>query len=233
MSVIKQTLRMLMKPILRVARVERVADVGECFRLFELAGEGLKGPRCAPGDKVQVMIDGDFRTYTPFAFDGAAGQMSLLAFLHGDGPGARWAGSLGVGDDVHLFGPRGSLPLRSLGGPVVLIGDETSLAVGRALGELGLPSKVVLEVRNVAAAMAAAEAVGLHDVSFIARSASDAHVEELWTAAKTALKPESALVLTGKAQTIQSIRRLAQRDNVKVALQKNKAYWAPGKRGLD
>ncbi|MDC0743557.1 siderophore-interacting protein [Polyangium mundeleinium] len=233
MSAIKQALGGLLKPILRAVRVEHVTDVAARFRLIVLAGEALTGPRCAPGDKVQVMIDGDFRTYTPFAFDAAAGRASLLAFLHGDGPGARWGRAVRAGDEVFLFGPRGSLPLRALPSPAVLVGDETSLAVGRSLGELGRPSTVVLEVDDVAATQAAADAIGLRDASFVARAAGDAHVDALWSAVKAASQTSSALVLTGKAQTIQAIRRLAQRDRVAFAAQKNKAYWAPGKRGLD
>jgi hypothetical protein len=50
---------------------------------------------------------------------------------------------------------------------------------------------------------------------------------------KAASSHQGALVLTGKAQTIQAIRRLAQRDRIAFAAQKNKAYWAPGRRGLD
>lgn len=237
MSTIKRALSGLLKPILRAVRIDRVSDVADRFRLLELSGEALAGPRCAPGDKLQVMIDGSFRTYTPFAFEAERGRLSLLAFVHGDGhadgPGARWARAARAGDEVHVFGPRGSVPLRALPAPVLLVGDETSLAVGRSLQELGRPGGVVLEVDDVGGARGAAEAIGLRDVSFVARAAGDAHVDALWTAVRAATQPETALVLTGKAPTIQALRGLLRRDGVTYVTQKSKAYWAPGKRGLD
>jgi NADPH-dependent ferric siderophore reductase len=232
MSAIKKALNGLLKPILRAVRIDRVSDVAERFRCIDLSGEALAA-RCEPGDKLQVMIDGDFRTYTPFAFDAAAGRLSLLAFTHGEGPAARWARAAQAGDALHVFGPRGSLPLRALPSPAVLTGDETSLAVARALQELGRASAVVLEVDDVTASRAAAEAIDLRDVVMVARAVEDAHLEALWSALKVASPPNSALVLTGKAQTIQALRKLASRDGVAYATQKSKAYWAPGKRGLD
>lgn len=232
MSTIKKALSKLIQPMLREARVERVTDVAKRFRRIDLEGDALRGPRCAAGDKLQVMVDGDFRTYTPFAFDGAAGRLSLLAFLHESGPGARWAGAVEAGARVHVFGPRGSVPLAELPSPVVLVGDETSIAVGRALDELGKGGAVVFEVEDVDAARAAAEAIGLGGARFVARFDGEGHVETLWSAVKDALKPTGSLVLTGKAQTIQSLRSLSRRDATGLT-QKNKAYWAPGKRGLD
>ncbi len=233
MSAFKQALGGLLKPILRAARIDRVTDVADRFRWIELEGEALSGPRCAPGDKLQVLVGGDLRTYSPFAFDATKGRLGLLAFVHGDGPGARWARGVRAGDGVHVFGPRGSLSLATLAPPVLLVGDETSLAVGRALQEIAPAATVVLEVSDVAAARAAAEAIGLRDATFVARAAGDAHHGGLWTAVRDSTRPATALVLTGKAQTIQALRAFARRDRVAHATQKNKAYWAPGKRGLD
>lgn len=233
MSSFKQVFSGLLKPILRKVRLDRVDDVADRFRVIELSGESLAGSRCAAGDKLQVLIDGDFRTYTPFGFDPAAGRLSLLAFSHGEGPGAKWARAARSGDGAHVFGPRGSLPLADLPTPALLVGDETSLASGRALQELGRSGAVVLEVDDVTAARAAARAIGLHDVIMVSRAAQDAHIPELWNAVAATAPSKASLVLTGKAQTIQALRALVRRDQVNGLKQKNKAYWAPGKRGLD
>lgn len=233
MSAVKRALGGLMKPFLRACRIDRVSDVADRFRRFDVSGEGLVGVAGSAGDKLQVLVDGDLRTFTPFAFDGAAGRLSLLAFLHGEGPGARWARAARGGDLVHVFGPRGSLPLGVLPAPVVLVGDETSLGVGRALQELGSAHSVLLEASDVGATKAAAEAIGLSDVTVFGQSPSNTHIEALWTAIKAKTPTRTALVLTGNAQTIKSLRALARRDGVSYRAQKNKAYWAPGKRGLD
>jgi hypothetical protein len=117
--------------------------------------------------------------------------------------------------------------------PVVLVGDETSLGVGRALQELGSANSVLLEASDVAATEAAAEAIGISDVAVFGRSPGDTHLEALWMAIQARTPTRTALVLTGKAPTIKALRALARRDGVSYGAEKNKAYWAPGKRGLD
>jgi len=232
MSAVKQMLNELLKPLLRIAQVERVTEVSKRFRRIELSGVAFK-TRCDPGDKLQILTGADFRTYSPFAFDASAGRLSILAFIHGDAPGARWAHEARPGDVVHVFGPRGSLSLRSFSTPVVMVGDETSIGVGRALQEVHASSRCVFEVTDELAARTAAEAIGLRDTTFVTRLPEEAHLEAVWKAASVATQPQGSLVLTGKASTIQTMRSLARRDGFTNVTQKTKTYWAPGKRGLD
>ncbi len=58
MSAIRKARNGLLKPILRSARIDRVSNVAKRFRRIDLSGEAL-GARCEPGDKLQVMIDGE------------------------------------------------------------------------------------------------------------------------------------------------------------------------------
>src|SRR5262245_43608225 len=107
------------------------------FRRLQLSGKSLRERSCSPGDKVQLVLSGaGSRTYSPFGFDAQQGRFEILAYLHGDHPGAAWAASVTVGERVQVFGPRKSLAFASLSGPVVLVGDETSFAVSRALFDL-------------------------------------------------------------------------------------------------
>ena len=89
------------------------------------------------------------RHYTPRAFDGAAGELSIDFALHTAGPATAWAMAARPGDTVHLGGPRGSMLIPDAFDGYVLIGDDTALpAIARRLEELplGTPAFAVIEV---------------------------------------------------------------------------------------
>lgn len=231
--------------LFREAVVTGVRDVSPRFRRLTLAGKDLAGIACSPGDKVQLYLpSGDMRTYTPFAYDGARGELQLLVYLHapdGDTPGASWGRSVTAGARVRLFGPRGSLPLSSFTGPVVLLGDETSFAVARTLGErasvgagVGAAS-LVFEVTDAAESRRVLDDLGVGACELVARSEADGHLPAVSERLRAALAkhPGAQLVLTGRAQSIQRVRAALKEQPAAHAGQKVKAYWSVGKRGLD
>jgi len=228
----------LKKLLFREVQVTGFQELSASFKRLELAGDALKTARCAPGDKVQLALDAGARTYSPFAWDGAAGRMSLLVYLHGNTSSVAWAKGVPEGERLYLFGPRSSLALGSLSGPVVLFGDETSFGVARALlesrpgvSELGF----VFETSHAGESRLVLDALELPSDSLIERTPDDAQlpaVEERLRAA-LARNPASHLVFTGKAQSIQALRKALKARPVAHASQTVKAYWSPGKRGLD
>jgi len=210
------------------------------FVLLELQGESLKGTSCAAGDKLQLMVGQGARTYSPFAFDGERGTLSLLAFVHGDAPGSLWAKGARADDKIRVFGPRGSIAFSGLPSPVVLFGDETSFGCARALldaqadtGTSG--SSFVFETGELAAATTALAQVGIERAQLVPRRTDDAHLQEVEQrlAAALALSPHASLVLTGRAPAIQRLRTSLKARGLTMPKTKAKAYWAPGKRGLD
>lgn len=218
--------------------IESIDEVAPRFRRLSLRGEALKGASFSAGDKVQVVLDPGFRTYTPFALDPQHGHMSLLVFMHGDTPGSSWGRSARVGDAVRVFGPRGSLPLASWQTPAVIFGDETSFALARSLREhRGGAGSIhcVFEVSDRGAAAAALASLELSGAELIERREGDDHLSEAAQRVQAALekRPGSKLALTGKAQSIQSVRRALRERAVSHGGEKVKAYWSPGKRGLD
>ncbi len=221
----------------RRTTITRVEAPASSFRRLTLSGEALRSASYAPGDKVQVMLADGVRTYSPFAFDAARGTLDLLVYLHGDAsPGARWAARAEVGDEVLLFGPRGSLPLSVLtaAGPVVLFGDETSFGVAHALCEhAGDAARLVFEVSSRDEALAALGPLAAR-AELVARSAAGEHIQELCEPLRAALaEPTSQLVLTGHARSIQRVRAELPAKPGARPTQKVKAYWALGKTGLD
>jgi ferric-chelate reductase (NADPH) len=223
----------------RSARVSELRDVAANFRLITLTGDGLQGAAWVPGQKVQLLLGGWVqRTYTPLAWNSASGSLQLLAFMHGEFPGSDWARQLQVGQPCSVFGPRGSLDLTALARPGLLFGDETSFGLAHALrftpaGGEGV--QLVLEVGSREAAQRALEAVGVAGAHLVERRPDDVHLREV-EALITSLREKHATqgwVLSGKAPSIQALTQLLRRLGVARSNIQSKAYWAPGKAGLD
>jgi NADPH-dependent ferric siderophore reductase len=227
----------LKKLVFREVQVAGLQDLSSGFRRLDLSGESLRGARFAPGDKVQLALEDGARAYSPFAWDGVRGAMSLLLHRHGDTPSVRWANGVVEGERLYVFGPRGSLGLGS-SGPMVLFGDETSFGVARALLESrGSASELcfVFEGSGRTELRSVLDALQLPGAALIERREDERHlaeVEERLRAALT-LNAGSRLVLTGKAQSILALRKSLKARPVAHAGQIVKAYWSPGKRGLD
>lgn len=224
------------KWLFRELTIEANDEVAPRFRQLTLGGD-LAGARFSAGDKVQVLLEAGFRTYTPFAFDAQRNSIAILVYSHGDAPGSIWAREAKVGDSLRVFGPRGSLPLATWDTPAVIFGDETSFAVARSLRDhRGGSSSIrcVFEVSDASAAATALSSLGLANVEIVERAEGDAHLAHVAARVRVALEGNGGkLALTGKAQSIQRLQRELKAQPVNLAGQKAKAYWAPGKRGLD
>jgi NADPH-dependent ferric siderophore reductase len=229
---------MLGRFLFREAQVAQVRELSPRFRWMELVGAGLRDGSWSAGDKVQVFFPGvGMRTYTPLAWDKARGATQLLVYLHGNSPGAEWGRDVRVGDRCQFMGPRGSLALEALQGPVVLFGDETSFAVAHTLHNLraGVGGvEQVFEVSSRADAEPVLRELQLSGSAVIERAPDEAHLPSVAERLRVALeqRPGAALVMTGRAQAIQALRSRLRADGVGVT-QKVKAYWSAGKSGLD
>lgn len=226
----------MFKLFTRPARVLDIEELGGAFRLVSLGGEALRGVAWHPGDKIQLQLGGWVqRTYTPIAWDAQAGRTRILVYLHGEGPAAQWARTLRTGDDCVLFGPRKSLDLAPPGGPVILFGDETSLGLAAALSAQARAVQIVLEVSRLADAMPAIDRLGIGHARVLARLDKDWHFASVTRelAALQRARPDAQIVLTGKGGSIQHVSQFLRRENIGQGRRQNKAYWAPGKAGMD
>jgi NADPH-dependent ferric siderophore reductase len=213
--------------LLTASEVTRVRDLSGGFHFIEL--QVLPGGRAAwqPGDKVQLLLPSDdTRTYTPIHW-GPDGAMALLVYAHGATPAAHWVRQVKAGDELRFAGPSRSLSLAP--GPVVLIGDETSLAVAASYAR-ARPGQVraFVEVSAGAKVDEALRALDLDQVVVVQRQPAAprgaALVEEL-----PAL--EGSVGITGNGELIQRVRSALRARGVKNI--KVKAYWVEGRAGLD
>jgi NADPH-dependent ferric siderophore reductase len=214
--------------LFRHGRVTAVTRLSERFVRFDVEGQPLAGVRFVPGDKVQLFIAGEgMRTYTPVEWS-SDGRTFFVGYVHGgDAPGAKWLRAVKVGDEAALFGPRRSIDASDLPGPIVLVGDETSLACAAALTR-AKPQRhvtVLLEATHVDETRAVAQALALTHVTVTARGQLEAPL-------LAQLDVGATPIFTGRAATIQALKQ-SLRAQQRVAGGLTKAYWAEGKRGLD
>jgi NADPH-dependent ferric siderophore reductase len=225
-------LRLLMKHATIVA-AERPADG---FRLITLEGRALRGVKWVPGQKLQVAMGSAFsaRTYTPIDWDAAAGRTRILGWTHGEGPGSAWVRDVQPGEECDLFGPRASLDVRGMGGTLALFGDETSIGLARALAHGDGPRSLHchFEVGDIASAGRVLAGLGI-DAALVARRGDETHIAEMEAALPALAAGGASFVLTGKAGTIKRLRQGLKQLGVPAARLATKAYWAPGKTGLD
>lgn len=226
--------RTLTRLFLRPARVISLATLSPRFRLIDLEGVAFEGDRWSPGQKVQIKLDGGFltRTYTPVRWDAARGVTRIVAFAHGEGPGSEWVRRTRVGDERQVFGPRRSLDLASLVAPAMFFGDETSFGLVASLAPReGVGA--VFEVGAIAESRRVLDALGVRPLALMERRTDDSHLADLIAAMAPGPDAGTHYVLTGKASSIREVGRALKAQGVDARRIKAKAYWAPGKSGLD
>ncbi|MGV3622871.1 MAG: siderophore-interacting protein [Archangium sp.] len=208
------------------ATVTEVSELGTNLRRIDVSGPELAKARFTPGDKVQIFVMGeDMRTYTPFNWRGESA--SFIGFAHGEGPGSRWVKSVKAGDALQFFGPRGSLDVNGITGTVVVVGDETSLAVARAFSESKRVS-VVLEAQQPEVVKEVCAKLGLSSADVTGKG----DVDTVFAKVSEQLKAGATPYFTGRAATTQQLKQRLKAAGISFG-GKTKAYWADGKRGLD
>lgn len=227
----------LIRMFMKHARVTEVATISAGLRLITLESPEFKGITWTPGQKVQVAMGSAFasRTFTPIEWDAQAGRTRLLGYVHGNGPGGTWANNVQPGDECDVFGPRTSLNVSHVNGLSVVLGDETSIGLIAALSRYspGKPLKALLEVGAVAQTSQALTQLDLGSVELFERTEDDTHLTTIEHCLPAFVASGATFVLTGKAPTIQRLRRALKAQGVPASRLIAKAYWAPGKRGLD
>ncbi|ANH80482.1 hypothetical protein A8C56_05290 [Niabella ginsenosidivorans] len=195
--------------------------------------------RYAPGNVIEFRVtDTDFRHYTLSAFDREKGICEMLVYLHGRGVGSNWAATLKVGSRARLMGPGGKIKYKEAATRHFVFGDETSVGLMECitreamkrghtcycLAELDPPhhswthrlgfQAVTVEKDYEPAARYAAESIAAMDAAF-------------WQQWK-----DAAFYITGRAKSIQAVRRVLVQKGITLKNILTEPYWAEGKTGL-
>lgn len=222
-----------LKLLTRAGEVASIETLTPHFRMVHLKGAGLKGVSWSPGHKVQLRLGGlTFRTFTPIDWDSVAGTTRFLAYLHGDSPAARWLNALTPGVEVLIHGPRKSLVLDDVGTPALFAGDETSIGPAASLARASGGVRFLFEANDPAESQAVMEMLGVQGAEIVERLPGDMHYAALCAAADAGGVPATAVV-AGKAQTVQALVKTLRARGLTSARLRTKAYWSPGKAGLD
>jgi NADPH-dependent ferric siderophore reductase len=230
--------RRLIGQFFRTGQITDVRPVAARMRRITLAVPELTW---VPGQQIRVCVgdvaapaswlDGLRRTYSVWGY--AGGLLQLCILDHGDGPGARWARSVQIGDEVLFSPPEGAMVARPAAHHL-FVGEETAaVAFGPMLKALGdVPYRAVIEVDGPASRLPLPDGVTWHYRGGAPAAASAglaAAVRELDLPAE----PGSAY-LAGEARTVQAIGQhlVRERGWPRRAI-RSKPFWTPGKTGLD
>jgi ferric-chelate reductase (NADPH) len=227
------------KLLFRPVTVSDSEILGGRFRLARMQGEGLKGVKWTPGQAVQFYLGNlTKRAYTPMDVDADAGSALFLFYLHGGGPGSRWAETLEAGDVCQVMRPKNSLDFKSIDGAAIFFGDDTSLAAAQALQ--GCLDKAegrwsVLEMVSKDAAQVVVDRLALDRLTVIQKKEDDSHLDTVLTklAEHAAALRSPQWVFTGRAQSIQRLQKSLKAQGTEFSRSKVRAYWSPGKTGMD
>jgi NADPH-dependent ferric siderophore reductase len=221
--------------------VDAVEDLTPRTRRIRIVGAELRDLDWTPGQHVRLLV-GDLgsaqnwlrglrdtlRTYSVWDHDDS-GRLELCVFDHGeDGPGARGARDVRVGQRVAFTRPEGRFVVDSSAPHHLFAGDETAaVPFGAMLRALPASATVhgVVEVDGPEDRLPLA-------LDWVHRTAGGSLMDGV-RALDLPAEPGVAYV-AGEARACQAVRRHLVQDrgwprrSVVV-----KAFWAPGKRGLD
>jgi ferric-chelate reductase (NADPH) len=241
MSVIKKAfLNAIGNKVFEPARIASVADISEHFRLVVIEAPSFKEAPWNPGEKIQINTgDWNVRTYTPISTDAALGQMKILVYMHGNGPGSKWASVLNAGQECQVMGPRTSLDFSKVEGQLVFAGDETSFGVCLSYqNKMGSTSgaKYFFEVNSVEESTKVLNWINLSSFTLVQKQTDGSHLKAISEkiAGEVVGRAGAVLMLTGHAQSIERIRAELKAKNISpTAGGKTKVYWSDGKVGID
>jgi ferric-chelate reductase (NADPH) len=242
------------KLLFHPVKITHSETIGGRFRSVRLQGDVFKGVKWVPGQAVQFYLGNlTKRAYTPMKIDPNAGSAEFLFYIHGGGPGSVWAAGLKNGDECRVMRPKDSLDFTNFAGHAIFFGDETSMAAAYALQSCRRADarhRYVFEVTSKAQAKNVVDRLELKNVALYQRTESGEHLEGVVNkliqsaggdveGSDSSKKSDSfegqvsQWIFTGQARSIQTIQRELKGMGVEMRRSKVRAYWSPGKTGMD
>ncbi|MFJ2555297.1 MULTISPECIES: siderophore-interacting protein [unclassified Streptomyces] len=232
--------------MLTPATVSEVSRLSPRFLSVELHSDTFRTANWTPGTLLQmrpVRTMLTFRAYTPVGWDTERGLTRLIVFTHGGegpagGPADAWFRGAAVDDICEVIGPRRSMRLPALAGPVLFVGDETTVGLACALRTVTTDVRHVFEATDPAELATVLTGLGVHDhpddtPPVIGKTPDRAALLTAVRAAAAAYEGPFDLVVSGDAATVHAVRRDTRQWPTRPRTIQGKAYWAKGRKGLD
>lgn len=230
------TMEVVFSKMMHPATVVMVEYIPPRLKRVVFSGD-LQQLKFTAGNVVEFRVnEREFRHYTLSAFDAEKGQCEVLFYLHDRGVGSRWAAQLQEGDTVKMIGPGGRIKYNTNRRHHFFFGDETSLGLLQCLQvealsrqhqhlsiiELEPSHRCWLEATGITALPVGKS---YEDPAGEAISKMEAMIHfEPWL--------EGMFYLTGRAKSIQAMKKYLQGRGVSGSQIRCEPYWAEGKQGL-
>ncbi|MEM0997168.1 MAG: siderophore-interacting protein [Bacteroidota bacterium] len=228
----------IFQSMLHPVEVEAVEMLQTDLKRVRFVGD-LARTKHRPGQVIEFRINAnDFRHYTPSHYDSKAGVCEVLFYLHGKGPGSRWARELRPGNALKLMGPGGKLRFQTEASHHFFFGDESSLGLYAQLKDIAnryeteylclleldaahtaWPQLLELEADVIGKSVAQPAEAAIDWLKGL-----DAQVWRNWRGA--------SFYLTGRAASIKHLRKALRARGVGPRQILAQPYWADHKRGL-
>jgi len=210
------------------------------MRRISFEAPNLSDLRYDPGQDLMFAIPGsDGRTfrrrYTIRQLAVEEGRLDVDFVLHGDGPGARWAGGAARGDTVEAIGPRGKVLVDRAAGWHLFVGDESALPVTAAMIETldsGSRAVALIEVDGPEDEQAISAPSGVElDVRWLHRGRTAAGKSTVLADALEGLTlPEGRghAYVNGEMKTVNGLRAALVGRGMDAGTMSTKPYWRHG-----
>lgn len=227
--------------LFRAGTVTSITTIHPHMRQFRIADESLRGLHWQAGQHIRLSLSKGLpllRTYTVRHYDSEQGSIDIWIMLHGEGPGCQWANTVKEGETVAFLGPTGSFVLPAEAAPYYLfVGEETAAVSFQIMLETLPEHATVLGCLETRAPGEEVPGASSHQLPWVYRGETSALSSALLLKAVQSLElPASPglAFLAGEARTCQAVRRhlIAERHWPRTAIHV-KAFWTPGKTGMD
>ncbi len=232
------TMEVVFSKMIHPVEVLSVKNIAPALKSIVMEGN-FTGVKFKAGNVIEFRINSkEYRHYTASRFDTEKGICEMLIYLHGHGDGSKWIDNLQVGDSLKLMGPGGKIAYLDDREHHFIFGDETSLGLLLSIQEeanrkghrhFGL-AELEEKHKDWPALLGVSAEVVPKSFEHPAAPAWDkleSMEDEFW-----AQWQEAAFYLTGRAKSIQAVRKVLIAHGISMKQIKTEPYWAERKKGL-
>lgn len=192
------------------------------------------------GNVIEFRVNAtDYRHYTPSVYDAAQGICEVIFYLHDQGSGSKWAEQLKTGDKIKLIGPGGRMKYLPEYTHHFVFGDETSISLMNCMeneaekkqqfffGLIEMKKEHSYWIDLLESSLIKPIESTLENPANQVISMLSGWEQEFWESTE-----DICFYLTGRAKSIQALRKFLLEKGIFSKQIKTDPYWSEGKKGL-